>query len=564
MWDKNIRKQYYSSLRKRIIFTILLLSLTPTIIISMIILYQFKNAYKERMYNHLSELVQKHAHIVDNFLREKLFDIHMIAESYSYEQLSHSNFLRDILDLLRRYNESVFVDLGVINANGNQISYAGPFNLEGVSYTNDSWFNDSMNASYFISDVFLGKRGTPHFIIVVKKYYNKKPWLLRATIDFGTFTKLVQNIQIGKTGFAFIINKKGELQTQVRFDISLNDELYKKLLLPTKPKRDNTIIIENKDKNGPPKIYVATYLKSGQWILIFQQALNEAFLEFSKTAKISVFFILIGVIIIPIGGIIMSNKVISRIAKADEEKEQMNEQMIRAGKMAAIGQLAAGIAHEINNPVAIMIEEAGWIIDLLEEEDLKKSSNLDEIYRALNQIQKQGLRCKDITHKLLSFARHTDPTVNEIDICNLIKELTDISAQHAKYSQIQLIVKCDPNLPKLMASATEMQQVLLNLINNAFDAMEKTGGKLELSAFIDNGFLKIEVSDTGCGIPESNIEKIFEPFFTTKPVGKGTGLGLSICYGIIKKIGGDIKVSSKLGHGTKFTILIPGDKLIWE
>jgi two-component system NtrC family sensor kinase len=207
--------------------------------------------------------------------------------------------------------------------------------------------------------------------------------------------------------------------------------------------------------------------------------------------------------------------------------------------------------------VAIMIEEAGWIEDLLAEEDLTGSENEEELYRALSQIRTQGRRCKEITHKLLSFARKTDSRVVEISVADLLTEIAYLSSQRAKYSNVEIKTSFEENLPPIPASETEMQQVFLNLVNNALDAMEKTGGIITLDAKRSDNDVLITVSDNGPGIAEANLSRVFDPFYTTKPVGKGTGLGLSICYGIIKKIGGDIRVSSTKGQGTAFEIRFP-------
>jgi two-component system NtrC family sensor kinase len=248
---------------------------------------------------------------------------------------------------------------------------------------------------------------------------------------------------------------------------------------------------------------------------------------------------------------------VERIAKVDREKQLMNETVIETGKLASVGELAAGVAHEINNPVAIMVEEAGWIGDLLEEEEFKQSDNLTEFRRALTQIRTQGQRCKEITQKLLSFARKSDSTVRDINLNQLLEEIIALSAQRAKYAIVEVHKSLEENLPQLRLAPSELQQVFLNLINNAIDAMEPAGGTLTVRSALKDANIVVDVSDTGPGIPEANLHRIFDPFFTTKPVGKGTGLGLSICYGIIHKIGGKIEVKSTVGSGATFSVYLP-------
>jgi two-component system NtrC family sensor kinase len=253
----------------------------------------------------------------------------------------------------------------------------------------------------------------------------------------------------------------------------------------------------------------------------------------------------------------LSKTVVNRVAKADSEKQLMSKKVVETGKLASVGELAAGIAHEINNPVAIMVEEAGWMGDLMEEITFDESENRAEFERAIKQIQTQGRRCKEITHKLLSFARKTDATIHDVNIKELLEEMVMLSSQRAKYSMVEIRTDFAPNLPSLRVSTSELQQVFFNLINNAIDAMDHNGGTLTISAHQKENYLVFAVSDTGMGIPETNLDRIFDPFFTTKPVGKGTGLGLSICYGIIEKMGGKLEVESTLGKGTTFLISIP-------
>lgn len=259
----------------------------------------------------------------------------------------------------------------------------------------------------------------------------------------------------------------------------------------------------------------------------------------------------------------LSRRVVQRIIEVDREKEMMNEQIIEAGKLASIGELAAGIAHEINNPVAIMVEEAGWIQDLLQDMERGESLDVEEVRRSLTQIRTQGARCKEITHKLLSFARRTDPAVQQVQINRLIEEVVALVEQRARYNGVNIRMHLTKGVPWVAMSPSEMQQVLLNLINNALDAMEKTGGTLDITTRYENGRVIVDVADTGEGIPQANLPRIFDPFFTTKPVGKGTGLGLSICYGIVRKLGGNIAVNSAVGIGTTFHIYLPsGDGVV--
>jgi len=253
---------------------------------------------------------------------------------------------------------------------------------------------------------------------------------------------------------------------------------------------------------------------------------------------------------------ILFHKVINHLSEADREKEMMNQQIIETGKLASVGRLAAGTAHEINNPVAIMVQEAGWVEDLLKKEEFQKGKNLQEIKRALQEIEIQGKRCKEITHKLLSFARKTDMQIQSVQINEIVEEVVSISNK-ASYTGISINTYLDQKLPIIYGSQTEIQQVLLNLINNALYALKKDGGKIDVTTRLAEQNVLVMVEDNGPGIPKANLDRIFDPFFTTKPVGEGNGLGLSICFGIIQKMGGKMDVHSTVDMGTRFDIRFP-------
>ncbi len=475
--NERLNNPHYKSLTRRMVLFVIIVSFTPMLLVGGINFDQFYITYREKVHAHLAELILKHKQSIDDFLKKKLGDIKFLAACFNFEQLSDETFLRDKLGIIQREYAAVFEDLGVINDKGIQVAYAGPFKLINADYSDADWFKKAIQSQYFISDVFMGLRGRPHFIIAVRSSWQGKDWILRSTINFMTFNSLVENLRIGKTGFAFILNKEGKFQTEPAFDTRPGDTQYN-FLQKAKKNKEGIHITEKKDELGKKNIYVGTYLKEGDWMLIFQQNTDDAFSTLNQTQKIAVMIFLIGGICIIVMSFVLSKRMVSRIANLDSEKEMMNQQIIETGKLASIGELAAGIAHEINNPVAIMVEEAGWIQDLLEEEDLKKSESLEEFQRALKQINTQGKRCKEITHKLLSFARKTDSQVHDLQINELIEDVAELSGQRAKYSNVTIRTNLQDEIPNIKMSHTELQQVLLNLINNALDAMEKKGEHL--------------------------------------------------------------------------------------
>ncbi len=550
--------RYYRSLTINMVLIIVLVSIMPLILASVTIGYFFDISYKEKVADHVVTLVKKHQLSIDSFLKQRVANIRSLARIFTFEQLNNDAFLKERLLVLQEEYGSIFVDLGIVNENGIQIAYAGPYGLKNADYSKSEWFRQSIATDVYVSDVFYGLRGVPHFIIAVRRENSDGTrWIMRATVDFESFNSLVESIQIGKTGFAFILNRKGEFQTQPRFEVSKTKGAYMEFMSGERFRPDQVGYIEQSFESGKDTIQVMAPLKGGNWLLAFQQSTSDAYkvLEYARYLTFGIFGLgCLGIIVV---AILLSKRMVRHIARADLEKEMMNEQVIEAGKLASLGELAAGIAHEINNPVAIMAEEAGWIEDLLTEEEFEDSENLNEFRRALSQIRTQGKRCKEITHKLLSFARKTDPTVKNVQLNDMIEDVIALSEQRAKYANVKLLSDLDPSLPTVDVSPSEIQQVMLNLVNNAVDALEPQGGKVTLSSKVEGNFIVIDVADDGPGIPKANLSRIFDPFFTTKPVGKGTGLGLSICYGIIQKMGGEISVSSAVSLGTTFHVRIP-------
>jgi two-component system NtrC family sensor kinase len=249
------------------------------------------------------------------------------------------------------------------------------------------------------------------------------------------------------------------------------------------------------------------------------------------------------------------------LIRIDKEKALSEDMVIQSSKMAALGKMAAGIAHEINNPLAVIGEKAGWMKDLLAEEDIAGTEKLKEFEEAVRKIEAHVERAKKVTHRLLGFARRMEPVLETVDVNRTLNDTVEFLENESKYRNIHIHIAPDPDLPRILSDSSQLQQVFLNILNNSIDAIGKGGEiQMETSFLAKNHEIMIKIKDNGPGIPKENLNRIFDPFFTTKKVGEGTGLGLSIVYSIVEKLGGRITVASEMGQGTTFTIFLPAEE----
>ena len=237
-------------------------------------------------------------------------------------------------------------------------------------------------------------------------------------------------------------------------------------------------------------------------------------------------------------------------------RARMEQQLIAADRLAALGTLSAGTAHEINNPLAIINEAAGWLKSRVAKDESISDAMRKDLDFALDKIESSVKRARRITHQLLSFSRQADSVTKEFNLSELAVEVVELTRKVASEVQAEVIAACELKDMRLWSDPYQVRQVLLNLVTNGLQAAA-LGGTVELIVTGNETDAIAVVRDNGPGIPPENLERIFEPFFTTKPPGEGTGLGLSVSRGIIEKLGGRIEVESKLGAGAVFKVILP-------
>lgn len=553
----------YKSIRKVILASMILLPFIPFILSLGIGYTFFKSSLENNTVSSMKRIVADHRQMIESFLSERRSDLEFILYSYSFSELGSGNRLKNVFDRLQK-ESNAFVDLGVFNESGVHIKYCGPFELTGKNYAQEAWFREVIRHGYYISDIFMGFRKVPHFIIALAREENGSRWVIRATIDTLLFNRLVEEVRIGSTGEAYILNADNVFQTRRRSGGRLMETCPERPLVPDATQHIRTFI--GKDIRGEKYLYATAWMKDKKWLLVARQEKADAFAAlFSATTLIILISIIGGIVIVAVA-FYLTHHIIRRLEQTDAEKYQLNRQLIRASRLAELGEMSTGFAHEINNPLQIIKNENSLIAIILSElkqdGSLKPSPPLKELEESLDQINIQIQRCAKITASILKFGRKSEPVDENVDLLRLIPEISQMVTRKAGLSGIEIRMHLPETTPPFHGDPAQLQQVLINLFNNAIDAVTEkhgvSGGELAIETGpAENGQVIIHVKDNGCGISEDNLKKIFTPFFTTKPVGKGTGLGLSVCFGIVNSMGGTMAVESREGKGTTFTLRLP-------
>jgi signal transduction histidine kinase len=499
-----------------------------------------------------ARIVSNARRTIDFFLSERRSALEFIVSDNQFSELHNPERLAAILESMKRSFGGGFIDLGIIEGHGKQTTYVGPFPLKNKDYHNEPWFRQVVEQGVYISDVFLGYRKVPHLVIAVKESLPDGSFhILRASIGIQPFEELLAGLELSGQGDAFMINHEGILQTGSR----LYGRVFDPSPLPIPQSSPTTQVVETANRQGEELFMGYRFIEGTPFILIIVKRKADLMQSWKKT-RLALIAFLVGSVAITLAVILGTvTYMVRNIHIADETRLMTLHEMEYNNKMASIGRMAANVAHEINNPLAIINEKAGLIQDLftLKQQyagDTKLAGLVESI---LTSVRRAG----KITKRLLTFARHMEGTVETVSVEQVIRDVLSFLEKAAEFSNIQIRIDALPETPPIESDRGKLQQIFLNIINNAFAAMGK-GGHLDIRVTPEpTGRIKVQIRDDGCGIPVEDLPHIFEPFFSTKTSRGGTGLGLSITHNLTREIGGDIQVTSEVGRGTCFTVMLP-------
>lgn len=548
-------RYYFQKLKKRILLIMITAFVTPLVLLSIYFHFQFNLTMKQSGKMQLLSLAESQRNTIDLFLQERLVNIFNLFHGGDFKIDPAQNDMDAYLKRLQETSDA-FVDVGFLNESGHKIGYAGPFPfLRRKNYKDEFWFTSLMSrpSNYFITDIYRGFRDKPHMTMAVKQLVGDRYYIMRATLDPDRFYHYLKTIGQGQHVDSFLLNRSGEYQVVAPG----SGEVLQKS--PFQPTNAEDSYVEEFAWNGQPELIAYAWMKQVPWVLVVRQPLRMAYGRMFVTRRYIIIGSALTVILLFSAVVIITGRLLTRAEKMEKDRYELRSQLFHAAKLVSVGELAAGVAHEINNPLAIISSQCGVIRDMFDPEfgGEMGPQTPAQVNEELEIIDTAVTRAKGITQKLLSSSRKSTPRITR---CNLNQVLDDVVGglleREFKVSNIELVRDYAPELPDVMTDADQLRQVFQNLINNAGDAIAGSGTITISTRVADNG-VKASVTDTGCGMSQEVLGKIFLPFFTTKEVGKGTGLGLGISLSIIEAMGGTIDVQSMPGAGSTFTVTLP-------
>jgi len=539
------RESYYARQKRLFVLVVILVAIIPLLFISWTASHFYEKSWLNKTTVELTSLANSRREIIELFLDSQENILAGYAELYGFTWLSSPGNLEKLFKAMNQ--QGVIVDLGLIAQDGSHRNYVGPFadDLKDKNYTEARWFAEVMQSGKYISDVFTGYRGVPHFIVAVTD--PTRSWVLRATINSELFNALLASAEVGPGGDAFILNRQGEFQTPSRLGVTVLSVGEKNLRAT-----DGSLTIHH----SQGVLYATTGMKNNAWTLVLKTNIATSLADFYRARQRDHLIIACAALLIFAVSTILVRSMMNKVEGADLQRMLLYDRIRYSEKMALIGRMAANVAHEINNPLQIIGDQAGWLDELLSEEDLGQLKNTNEYRSAFAKIRAQVKRASAITHRLLGFSRSSEGLKVAININTLVEETVSFLEKEAANHRIAIRRHLDESLPKITTDSIQLQQVFLNILNNAFDAIGNDGA-VTISTSLNGRQLTVEFADSGPGLPEEILKKIFEPFFTTKKAGSGTGIGLAISYSIIERLGGSIEVQNGKQGGCVFRVSLP-------
>ncbi len=541
-------KSRYGGLWRLSVVVTSLVAILPLVIMTVINFLHDREANRTESLLAVSRILTSTTRSLEFVLEERRDALSLILSERTYSLLADK--LGPTLENLQAALGG-FVDLGLIDSNGNQTTYVGPYDLKEKNYQGQDWFHEVLLRGVYISDVFMGYRNFPHFVIAFRdQKENGDFYILRATIDMELINSRINTLDMDADTDAFIINHHGTLQTASKF----YGDILEKVTVAVPPSTHDPENVEERWEDSTWVMQGTAYIKDTPFIVMAIKKQTNPLRASLRKDSVIIWFLVASIALILAVVVISSNRMVASLREADLRRAKALHDLEYTNKLATIGRMAASVAHEINNPLAIINEDAGLLKDMATFTE--NYPNKEKTLNLVASIHKSVDRCSNVTHRLLGFAKRMEVHKEPIALDKLLEEVVGFQRTEIVHRNIKIEYHFPDVAPPIESDRGKLQQVFLNIIGNALAAVEDAGLIEIRLVHIDAQHLAVVITDNGTGISGTDLKNIFEPFYSTK--GEfGTGLGLSITRDIVNKLGGTIDVHSKLGRGTSFIVTLP-------
>jgi two-component system, NtrC family, sensor kinase len=505
-----------------------------------------------------SELMRNTIRLVSNteqsiffFFKEYRSVLDLVTHGNTFENLSRGDNFDNLLTIAQMEIDGID-GLEIIDSSGLRRAFAGSTPLKKQLLDRRPSYRDVFEHSVHVSEVFSVSGGSYHVNYTVGRMFpDGKRYFLRAIINTEGLNRFIDRLSTDTSEDIFLSNQQGVLQTPSRFFGSP----MTKIDLPVSEATYEASLFETRDSAGNQLIVGQALIPQTPFTLMVIQSKEATLQTWYKTPKAFMWILVLSVLFIFAVTIAMATWLVDQMHEADQERVRTLHQVEQTTKMASLGRLASGVAHEINNPLAIINQKAGHIKDILSvSDDFEQHRKLTELADAIvSSVQ----RSSSVTKRLRDFAGHLNASIETIDLKEIITEVNQILAKESNLRCIAIHIDVADDLPSFKSDRGRLEQIFFNLFNHMISTM-KEGGHLDIKAhWLDEETIAVILSDNGPGLPESELKGIFEPFsnFTTNT--GSTNLSLAVTYALVQQIGGDVSIDSRLGIGTRFDIRIP-------
>jgi signal transduction histidine kinase len=549
-------RQYTRQTIKRNFFVAMLLApFVPVVLALGTGGYLFWSHDQQGTLDRLAFLSSHYVTVLDRYLEDCLGDLALAG----VETGGGTPELRGTLERLRGKHPEI-MDAALLDQDGTTLAYAGPSVYRGSHIRPGRWLAEAFERGTGVGDVAAGQLGLPHFALARRLELDGRPFVLRVSLDPEVFNRVLTDV-LTEGVSVFVVNREGQVVAGSGGQILTRE---RELLGPVFPDRIGQVFRDARSGAA----FASSVMNHGGWILAVREPAASVF----GATRSALLFVgvsaLFGGIVVFLSSLYLSGYVEKMLLHRDEERESLREQLYRAGRLAELGEMAAGFAHEINNPLQIMKSDQAYMEMLLKDfrgripDDPGFDRDVEELMSSLGQFRVQIDRCARITHSILNFGRAGAAEERNIDLARFLPEVATMIRKKAELANVALKLALPPERLVVRVDAGRLQQVLLNLLNNAMyavgEASDGRSGEIVLSCAPEGqDKVRIAIADNGVGIDPEQRKIIFTPFFTTKPAGSGTGLGLSVCHGLVDGMKGILDFTSVRGEGSTFFIILP-------